>query len=91
MKLTAFALTASLVAVSGLAAAKVDYVTGVVTNVDAENKQISITEGKSGKSKTYRYHEKARIKTASGAKKKVSSLRDGDDVTLKLKTLKLEK
>jgi hypothetical protein len=87
MKMNAIALAASLLAVSGLANAKADYVNGVIKNVNTENNTVSISLMNSGKVKTYRYVENARYETANGYKKNLSSIRRGEHVTLQLETV----
>lgn len=88
MKLSALALTASVLVFSSLANAKVSYIEGTVNKIDSNSKLISIIENESGAVKTFRYDETANNASGFKSPKKIAKLSVGQEVTLKLKATK---
>ncbi len=78
MKYSAIAFVA-LMSVAGFASAKTTYVTGDIKSIDKENHKISIIE-ESGDVKAY--------KVKPAVVRKMRSYKEGDSVTLTLKTVK---
>lgn len=74
---------AVLMAVSSFTSAKISYVDGEVTGINAESKTISIVKDESGEAVTYKVDNKT--------SKKLHRVKEGDNVSLRLKSAKLEK
>lgn len=77
------AIFTALMAVSSITSAKIDYIDGEVTRVNTQAKTISIIKAEDGESITYKVDAKL--------SRKLDRLKEGDSVSLKLKSAKLEK
>ncbi len=59
---------------------------GTVESLDLENRTLTILEKNSGKLKRFSFEEGAKLSFEDGASKRLSHLRKGDDVALKIAT-----
>ncbi len=86
MKLSTLLLSSStaLLALSMDVTANVKKISGTFDSYNAEQQTISIVHNKSGDLVTYKFSESADVENLTGRDIKMSTLRKGTDVTLKL-------